>query len=571
MDIKIKDSIKKNIFFPAGLFATILMMLPYMILREDSAVIYHDQLDGEMIAYILGAKHLFEGGRLPEIMGGLEAVSLMPPAPLFVLFFRMFPPFTALLSMGIAGRIIGYIGMYLLLEDITHQKLVSAGFALCFSMLPFLWVYGLSQYGIPLLFFLVIRAERERKQKIAGVIYAVVYALSSSLVLVGYAILGILLVYIIYRLLKREKICYELLIFSTLLLTYILSDMELFRALFGQGFISHKTEYALVGENALKGFAGMLLYNGEHSEDFHIVGLAFLIFFLVYLFFNDREGIKRFTPWAVTGVFLYVFSALWNSELSVSRIRCRLGALGAFQADRVLWVMPVIWYAVFGLAAAGVWEKARRKAFVGGFMRFAALLNILLLLSIILYKGDIKPNIMKLLRDDYRVMSYGDYYANGVMDEAREYLLKYTGKSIEDFRVASLGIDPAASLYHGFYTIDGYSNNYSVDYKHSFRRIIAPELKKSEYLTAYFDGWGNRCYLYSAETPAYFTIEKGGFYYKDYSMDLDAFKGLSGDYILSAAYIENAEEAGLRLLNREAFETGNSYYHLYIYEPYDEA
>lgn len=52
------------------------------------------------------------------------------------------------------------------------------------------------------------------------------------------------------------------------------------------------------------------------------------------------------------------------------------------------------------------------------------------------------------------------------------------GRDKSTYRVAHLGISPAPSLMHGFYTVDGYSNNYSLEYKHRFREVIAAELEK---------------------------------------------------------------------------------------------
>ena len=37
-------------------------------------------------------------------------------------------------------------------------------------------------------------------------------------------------------------------------------------------------------------------------------------------------------------------------------------------------------------------------------------------------------------------------------------------------------------------------------------------------------------------------------------------------YILSAAYVVNAEEIGLELLQEDAIETPESYYRIYIYK-----
>ena len=114
-----------------------------------------------------------------------------------------------------------------------------------------------------------------------------------------------------------------------------------------------------------------------------------------------------------------------------------------------------------------------------------------------------------------RSMSFRDYYAVDVLDQVQEYIYDNFGERPEDYRVVSLGIDPAAALYHGFYCLDGYSNNYSLEYKHRFREIIAPELAKSEYLEDNFDHWGNRCYLFSAECPGYYTIQKGGILFSE--------------------------------------------------------
>ena len=67
----------------------------------------------------------------------------------------------------------------------------------------------------------------------------------------------------------------------------------------------------------------------------------------------------------------------------------------------------------------------------------------------------------------------------------------------------------------------------------------------TEWLKKYFDEWGNRCYLFSNEIPGYYNIEKGSFWYSDLQIDTVALKSLGCDYILSAAYVVNAEEIGL--------------------------
>lgn len=170
------------------------------------------------------------------------------------------------------------------------------------------------------------------------------------------------------------------------------------------------------------------------------------------------------------------------------------------------------------------------------------------------------------MKPNYDEISYEDYLAIGIMDQVAVFLEEEEGLQKGDYRVASLGIDPAAALYHGFYSVDGYSNNYDLEYKHAFRRVIAPELEKSEYLQNYYDDWGNRCYLFSAECPGYYTVKKNGFFYSDLSIDTEALKALGCDYILSAARVADAEEKSLMLMNEEGFETPDSYYRIFVYK-----
>ena len=52
------------------------------------------------------------------------------------------------------------------------------------------------------------------------------------------------------------------------------------------------------------------------------------------------------------------------------------------------------------------------------------------------------------------------------------------GRDKSTYRVAHLGISPAPALMHGFYTVDGYSNNYPLEYKHRFRKLLHRRLRK---------------------------------------------------------------------------------------------
>lgn len=612
--------INSSLWFWLGIFGMILTMVPEWILGEQSIVAYHDQLDGEMIAYILQAKHLFSGKVLPEFMGGMPKTALTMPAPVCVILFLGGNYFVALEVMKFTGRLAGFVGMYLLARKMTGNDWAAAAAGILYGLLPFLPVYGLSQYGIPLLFWCALML-REKKHTVLACGYVVLYGLASSLVLVGFGLLGMGLLIILRDLARKEKKPYFVAAWWILAGVYVVENLGLLLQImgFGDGSVSHKAEYRLNAQPFWGTFWQSLLYGGQHSNGYQKFMLLVLLMAVIAVAAaeivrrsheenrnmvgsstcegrtgNDvlEGGSKAGNGNAYTGengcnvdgarrilkcmggclgwnCFFAAVAALWGSSAGVE-LRSFLGALGAFQLDRLLWIAPCLWYLAAACGLAVLWnlwmEQGRgRKVLAGGCLLIS--LGATAITGIwILYSGDMKSNIQKLRNPEYHMLSYHDYYAVGVMEQVRDFLEEETGEGQEAYRVVSLGIDPAAALYHGFYCLDGYSNNYSLAYKHKFREIIRPELEKSEYLADYFDNWGNRCYLFSAECPGYYTIEKNGFCFQAYEVNGEALQEMGCRYLLSAAYIQNADSQGLTLMREQPFDTKDSYYQIYVYE-----
>lgn len=75
-----------------------------------------------------------------------------------------------------------------------------------------------------------------------------------------------------------------------------------------------------------------------------------------------------------------------------------------------------------------------------------------------------------------------------------------------------------------------------MEYKHKFRKIIASELERNEWLKSYFDDWGNRCYLFFSEIPGYFNVEKDTSGINGIRLDTDALQEMGCDYIFCVIY-----------------------------------
>lgn len=570
---KIINEIIPKYLFLIGLAVVLLSMVPYLILGENAIIPYHDQLDGELLAYIYQAKYLFSGnGVIPEFLGGAAKTALTPPAPLAVLLFRVFPPFAALVLLQMLGQAVGYIGLFRLTEQVADKKAVAFVTALLYAFLPFLPVYGLSQYGMPMLLLCIYYLYKGKKLK-RSLCYVALYGAMSSLVLCGFAWLMVWAAGLIYLAAAKKLREHKMLLagFPVLVCVYAAENFSLFGQMLGLGnsYVSHKNEYVLAGDGFFSTFWNYLLHNGEHSEDSHIwIGcLAVAVILLVFLLKKKWEAkvvmqCKYMLGCLVVIGGLCLVAALWDCAGFVA-LKEKLGTLGTLQLDRVLWLAPMLWLLVLAFCLDILWSA---RSYAKGLVYGGSIILLGCVAVMTLKNSLVKPCIQKVLRPDYNAISYADYLAIGVMDQVEAFIKEKEGLAKSEYKVASLGIDPAAALYYGFYCVDGYSNNYDLEYKHAFRKVIALELSKSEYLRDYFDNWGNRCYLFSSECPGYYTVEKGGFVFQNLELDADALKELGCDYILSAAYIMSPERTGLTLLKEEAFETPDSYYRIFVYK-----
>jgi hypothetical protein len=517
------------------------------------------------------------GDTIPEFLGGVPKTAATVPAPLSVLLFLGGHYFAALLLMRMIAAITGYIGMYLLAEMLGKNRLAAAMAGVLFAYLPIYAKYGLTHFGLPLLvwFFLQMKEGRHRK---LGIAYALLYALDSSLVLAGYAVVGFLALWIVYEWKKGVNIKTITIAWASMVLAYLLTNLSLIGQVLGLTSLppSHKTDYVLRAEPfwpiLLEGFA-----NGrERNASYHpyICAAAVLVLLLFWCFQRrGGDGERRRLGKLMTGLLAFNFllaliAALYNAAPGIW-LRNHMAVLGTVQLSRVLALAPTAWYLLYALLAAfvllpaGVGKKQHwLRVFSLAIVAAATVLTAFALLK----ASDLKPNLQKILTPPYPEISYSDYYALGVMNQVEDFIKAETGLNMADYRVVSLGVNPAAALYHGFYCLDGYSNNYPLDYKYAFRRVIAPELAKDEINREYYDYWGNRVYLFSSENDGQWPIKKGRFVYQDFQIDAQALRELGGRYLLSAAYIENATATGLRLMRAEPFATKESWVEIYLYE-----
>lgn len=596
---------KKNCYLAAGLVLSCLFMIPYFLLGGGSIVTYHDQLDGELFSYLLTAKYLFTDIRVyPEIMNGLPAAGAVPPAPLFVLLYAAFKPFTAFMISQWIIYLTAFLGMYLLLMRLTGREFISFSIAVIFMLMPFYPVYGLCIPGQPLLFFAVLALfDKERRSAVSSsfprkagyyfsadsIFYYLIiffYGISSSLVLAGFACLlllgGSALIHTItaLRLKKRGSLSlwFSLIV---LLASYISVNSGLIRQVLfpGNTYISHKTEMVLSPQNFSDYFKEAFTTGISYAQSFHLVLFILMLFCLLLFFMNavvKKEslfsGSDKLPLLKALRVLLFIFLtclfyAFYHGHFITEIRNISGGILKTFNLDRVCWLLPTAWCILAGYLLsfiAGLREHKTAARSCSLCLKYGIISATLGIWGItVLLHSPLRPNLSKLLKGgDYYALDWDRFFAEDIFSQIDSAI----GKPKDSYHVISIGIYPAAAAYNGFYCLDGYSNNYPLEYKHTFRRIMEDELEKSDYIRDFFDNWGNRCYITTAEQANYYTFEKkwNSVIY-DLDLNTDVLKELDCRYVFSAAYLMNAEEKGLTLLREAPFETEGSWYHIYVY------
>ena len=596
---------KKNCYLAAGLVLSCLFMIPYFLLGGGSIVTYHDQLDGELFSYLLTAKYLFTDIRVyPEIMNGLPAAGAVPPAPLFVLLYAAFKPFTAFMISQWIIYLTAFLGMYLLLMRLTGREFISFSIAVIFMLMPFYPVYGLCIPGQPLLFFAVLALfDKERRSAVSSsfprkagyyfstdsIFYYLIiffYGISSSLVLAGFACLlllgGSALIHTITALLLKKRgslsLWFSLIV---LLASYISVNSGLIRQVLfpGNTYISHKTEMVLSPQNFSDYFKEAFTTGISYAQSFHLVLFILMLFCLLLFFMNavvKKEslfsGSDKLPLLKALRVLLFIFLiclfyAFYHGHFITEIRNISGGILKTFNLDRVCWLLPTAWCILAGYLLSFIADLREHKTAARSCslcLKYGIISATLGIWGItVLLHSPLRPNLSKLLKGgDYYALDWDRFFAEDIFSQIDSAI----GKPKDSYHVISIGIYPAAAAYNGFYCLDGYSNNYPLEYKHTFRRIMEDELEKSDYIRDFFDNWGNRCYITTAEQANYYTFEKkwNSVIY-DLDLNTDVLKELDCRYVFSAAYLMNAEEKGLTLLREAPFETEGSWYHIYVY------
>ena len=560
-------------FFWCGVSVVLLLSILYIVNGDQIPVAPHDQLDDQVLCYKMAVDHL-GATYYPEFMGGQESSSAPLSIPGMLIFYLLFPTVMAFAVNLAFVMIVAYVSLYASLRLLRVRDSLAALVGLTFALLPFYSVYGLSSMGVPLVFCALLLCL-QREKLLVPILLCVLYAVFSSLVWAGFAVCFCLAVVTLYYAVRRNwTACWRTgLLFVVLSGTYVACNIGLLASSFNSTVTSHRSEFVLASyplnfdELADHFFEGHYhsISNHYYMAVFDIVAVVCVGIYMAKHANQCTKEIRILLMQIIVGLAIAfaiaVFWLFYVSEIGISLRSFLPESLRTFQADRFYWLYPCVWYVTTGLA----FELVVR---VGVLRKIAVLSWLVVLIVVILTLNvSVRENIAVLnvksmiMGRESSQITWAGFYAEDLFEEIKTDI---EDGSENEPRVISIGLHPSVALYNGLSTVDGYSVNYPLAYKHAFSQIIDGELSKSDTLNSYFWGWGSRCYAFSHELGMRYVFPKdSGISIKDFFMNVEAMKDMGADYVISGVPIEGAAEHGLELLG--GYRTDESYYELWLY------
>lgn len=571
---------KQHGCFIFGLFILLGLGLLYLFAGESIPVTVHDQLDYVVPMSELQASRFGESF-FPELMGGMPASAVVIGIPGMALFYQMFPSVVAFSLNLMFVLLISYCSMYACLLMLGVRRWSAAITAFMYACLPFYSVYALSCMGVPLVVCAVLRVIK-KKSFYPSVFLVLIYGVWSSFVWAGYTVCFLLLVVAVVQAVRREKKeALELLALLVILfMVYLVSNFDTIVSSFSTTVVGHRAEFDPIRSsfdfrNVIELFcAGQ--YHAVSNQKFILYLMLVLVLLgglcCIWMRIKGKQSLSQRAGKLVVALvillvvaFVIALFAEFYTSLAGDGIRNILPAsLQSFQLDRFYWLYPALWYIGAGLSFELVMVISRKwKITAVGVGIVVVVFAATISLSVP------NNNVMKnakhvLFGADYDSITWDQVFAEDIFDEIQSDLNTREEADQSGYRVGSVGIHPLIAMHNGFYTIDGYSVNYPLEYKHRFSEIIEQEIELDQDLYDYFWRWGSRCYLFSHELGRNYLLSKNsGKHIEDSRIDVEAFKDIGGDYLFSAVPIDNASEIGLELVGE--YTDDESFYDVWVY------
>lgn len=574
---------------------------------DNVAVPVFDNLDGKIIQYKLLAESgmIFADSHavISNMMNGLPRLSYGSEFNYLVWLFVFFKPISAYIINEILMHIVALFSMITLLyfyfipHDLRYRNLLVVSLALLFAYTPFWIGGGLSIPLMPLTIFALLRIrERANSLSVWIILFIIPFFSNFLIVYIFFLLLVIFLAIIEFLYTKQPNIPLILAIFFMGVVFLFIEYRIIDAMFFDSAFVSHRTEFIkpYVSLNASIAKAGSAFAHGEVHSIFSSVPFIVGIIVLAVLLSIPKRQLTTTESVAITLVpgalfmmmipdtaihdghfLLYLFIFACTSSVFITSVRSLMLTLvvqiviaawyalwfyegiqplahiipfiETFNMSRFYFVSPPLWIIMLGLAFTVIFRKSQ-----------IALPVLMLFWTVQAWAlADLRTFVSDDKRSNQQI-AFRKYYAEALF----QLIEKDIGNPKSSFRIVSLCIDPAVSLFNGFYTLDGYSTNYPLLYKHRFRKIITETIENNSGVKKIFDHWGSKCYFF-ASTCGYDN------YYPHCTLNrleanLSMLYAMGGRYIISGYTIATPEQFGLKYVN--SYSAPDQYWDVHLYQ-----
>ena len=528
---------RKRLFF-LSIAIIVIYVLPLFVQGEDTHILIHDNID----SFLIHPKLLIESGTVfassdsivPQI--NMPRIVLGSELNLTVLLTYLLSPLYAYLTLFVITHMTAFMGMYLLLRAHFIQEegkdYLNIMVALCFGLLPFLPAGGLSVAGQPLVLYSFLNL-RARKQSITDWLILLVIPLHSSLVYSFLFLLASVGIIWLYDLVKKRdlnpvfliSIAFMSLIFACVEYKLVLFQLHPF-------FVSHRYEFGLHhGNNLILRWSlrtGILLFilgqYHAHSLQKLFIGFSFILTLATFTLNGKSRSLlsKQFFILLGVTILISLYYGIWFSWI-VFQIKAAIPLVRIFDFSRFHWLLPLLWHLIFALSLLFI-----TKAFA----RTGKHIVYVLIAGQIFFCFYMSDFALEIRQNE---ITYKEFFAKEQFREIGEHI----GEPKEDYRVISIGMHPSIALFNGFYTADFYLNNYPLEYKHRFRKVIAREIEKDPELERYYDEWGSRLYAFTNDLKRDYFGGRTNIPISHLDYDLKAMRELGIKYVISRVPINS--------------------------------
>jgi len=600
---------KKWIWQIISIFVLGIYLFPIIYYTSDINMLVFDNLDSNVVWF----KILAESGKIfaandviiPNMMSGLPRGSYGSEYNVILWLYYFFTPITAYIINVVIIHFVAFISMHTLLNNYIIKKeqksryLIIYFVSIYYALLPYWPSAGLTFAIIPLITY-ILTAIYYKEDKLYHWIILIFIPLYSSFILfyVFYISFAFLVLFIIS--LKKRYFHFKL-FFALTLLTIIFLAVE-YRTVemmfYDPLFISHRVEFDAYFNKkfilTITSFYNFFLNGHEtYTRSLHMPYLLPVILLGIFISQkNKRYDVKESLIIYIL-ILLGFISAVWSTLLinlyfvpaffliatyliiktdktknigfliyltilfsffyafsfyeGFSFLEALVPIFKSFNISRSSFLQPFVWSIIIAMALSIITNKLRYQ-------------NIFItLLLLFQFSISYKTNLHTIQRNN-SASSFNNYYAEHTFDQVKNIL----PKDLSSFKVVSYGLEPAVSLYNGFYTVDGYSVNYPLTYKKEFRPIIAKYLDDPAHkdISTIYDSWGSKVYILSISSSL--TRYRKGQKVSASRFSTQSLCNLDTDYLISAYELVHTKKYNLEYI--KGFKGDPGSWDVYLYK-----